>query len=584
MARITSKSEGLYIFLQPLACKTSGDGACGLHAVTHSIADLCRQAEENEKIMPNGDADIAKRYQILKRRLEERVLPYYKKLHPDTDIDDFMIDFITASPDRLEDEFSPHFRDLMAEHIAQLPAPEFEHLKDELNNKAITREQYLANLRAIYPNNWFNNKELGYILEALNLRGRLYVVNKENNIKQFPFIGSPRSPEDALYAGDIGLVNYPERHWEWLASNAETAALHNKAHHGAKLYFGEELEKSTKPKSPDEESKSKMQKMPEMFKGVFDNMGITEGSDLGKAFATLMNFVMGFLGIFRNLSLQVSPDQPFDAAELQMPGAKEIEKASKALGEDGQGLHAAFRNAKTPELQETLLRDVIKRLADKHEYALADELLQKQEAELLKAAHQVDDNYAKVDPASAASGMVHEVVETCENVLHILAKDELFSMGSDNYKRESFEERLNMLKEGWNIQQNAKMIVEPGAVLKTKKEEALKEMNAALKKMETIRLYTERSGKAHPGRQEAEAELSETRTRMAAVDAEIKAFENTSMQSLKSIMGSVDKIRTFIPAHEEHIATEREKLSQEGRGASNSASSTDTVNIVHRRR
>lgn len=581
MARITNKSEGDYILLQPLASKTSGDGACGLHAVTHSIADLCGQAEENEKIRPGGDAGMADRYKNLKDRLQARVLPYYQEVHPDTDIDDFINDFITASPDRLEAEFSPHFRDLLGEHVSKLPDAELEHLRDELNNKVITREKYIASLRSKYPNNWFGNKELGYILEELNLRGRLYVVDKENNIKQFPFIGSPRSPDDALYAGDIGLINYPERHWEWLASTEEAATLHNKAHHGAKLYFGGEAA----PKSLEEEKKSKMQIMPEMFKGIFDNMGIKDDSDFGKAIATIINSLMAFFGVFRTIGLQMNPDQPFDATELQIIGAKEIEKASKVLGEEeGQGLHAAFRNAKTPELQEALLRDVIKRLADKKKYALADELLQKQEAQLLKEAHKVEDNLAKVGGSTvAAAGMVHEVVVTCENVVNILANDELFLVGSANYKRESFEERLNMLKEGWSIQQNANTMFEPAAALKTKKEEAIKMEAAALKKMNAILAYTERTGKAHPGRKEAEEELLAARTQRAAVDAEIKAFEIVAAKSIQSILDSVGKINTFITTHQEHIAAERAKLDKEGKGSSAEASSSSSTSMDLRR-
>ncbi len=558
MGRFSSKSEALYVELQPLACKSSGDGACGLHAVTHSIADLCKEAEENEKIMPDGDAGTAKRYRNLKKRLQERVLPYYQKTYPNADIDDFINDFVTASPDRLESLFSPVFRDLMAEHIARLPAAEFEHLKSELNNPFLTHAQYQETLLAKYPNNWFGNKELGYILEELNLQGRLYMVDKNDSVRKFPLIGSPHRPGDPLYAGEIGLINYSERHWEWLATNAKAAALHNKTHSGAALYFGAGSKSAAKSSTSSGEEASKLQQMPEAFKGIFEKLGFKEDSVFGKAIAVIMNFVMAIFGVVRTIGLQMNPDQPFDAAELQISGAKELERASTALGEEqGKGLRAAFRNAKTSEAQEALLRDVIKRLADNKQYALADELLKSQEAELLKKAHNIESDLEKVAEPSATA-MVHNMVETCEQVMEVLAKDEFFSEGSDSYKRENFEERLNLLKEGWNIQKNVGAIIEPGTAFKAHYDEANTLLVSALNKMETILQY-EKGGKKHPGKEEAESELLAARKQMAAVEAEEKAFEETAGVSIKAMLKSVDRITAFVPAHAEHIERERAK-------------------------
>lgn len=417
--------------LNPRAGKASGDGECGLYALTHSVADFCALAEENETRQP-GDVELRAKYAQFKEKLAASVLPAYQAYYPDATVAHFINDLRRAEPKAREAIFSPFFRNILANKVQGLSVEEFNRFKISLegDKQKYTQAVYLENLKK--KGNNFNVDELGYVLQELGLRGRIYSMNAQNK-GQYYDVGDANN--NISY---IKLINQNE-HWEWIAKSPEDAKAHN--------------DKFTDAKKPGLLDSKVSAKLPDDMQNILKQFGISEDSFI----SMVLKAVMALFGFAKTASKLFNPDQPLEGEELQMPGAESMAKAITALGENGKGLNQALRKAATSDNKEEGLKavfdDAVKRLIANKQYDEADALLKSQETVVIDTLKKTQDM-----PTQMAAAMYNQAATE-------ISTTGLAPQMSDEFRRQNFNTRLEMLKECYNVNKEVNALEAAPAVL-----------------------------------------------------------------------------------------------------------------------
>lgn len=563
----------LFAQLQPLACKATGDGACGLYSITHAVAELCAEGEENAKKKP-GDEGIALRYRRLRRRLEETVYRNYRDTHAGETFDDFIRAFTETDPVNREKGFAPYFRELYYRHIRELDADGFKELQDELGDKR-TKEEYIQYLRD-NAKHWFQKNELTRILSELGVNAEVYQpVDASTVVKLFSEESLGIGPAKKYpFAGEIGLIHYrnhqsnKDLHWEWIAQRAATAIKHNAAH-PYELWYGKSTASNESSTSNTASSSlfgsGDLFKIPAQFQDLFKQFGFTDDSAWSKGISLLVNLFMMMMGIVKTVTRWLNPDEPLDTEELNIPGAAVVNRAVKALGKAGEGLNREFRGA-SKEDKKKVVAKAIKTLVDDKQYDLANELLKEQEAELLKAMPKVRETISKVKESYA-----DEIVAECENDIKELSDEHLLAEASETYKGQNFTERLACLQEAWAIHETVEEISSNFSVLESHEKE-LKALQARAEERKKLadasaaewNAYAlANGGEDHPDKFDPELDMQAAEMREKEFDKEFQVYlEGGFVKSFENIKKHQDKMPDFLPMHAEYVRAEQAKQNE----------------------